>query len=156
MKNTRLTTILIVATVGGVAGAFVQMALATNGRPIISLPLTLAIALAAIGALVITLALPIRRMTRGNTAPRVDPFYATRIVMLAKACVVTGSLIAGFGIGMLAYLLSRSVVPVGSVAQAIATIVGAGVLLAGGLIAEHMCRIPPTDDDDPGDGPVKA
>ncbi|MEO6942195.1 MAG: DUF3180 domain-containing protein, partial [Terrimesophilobacter sp.] len=98
-----------------------------------------------------------RRMTRATNAPRVDPFYATRIVMLAKACALTGALIAGIAAGVLAYLLTRSIIGVGSVAQAITTIVGAGVLLAGGLLAEHMCRIPPGDDDnDPGKEPVKA
>lgn len=148
---------LIAAIIGGAAGALVQTALAANGKPIISLPITLAIALAVIGGIVITLAVPIRRMTRATTAPRVDPFYATRIVMLAKACAVTGSLLAGFGVGILAYLLTRSVVGVGSLTQAIAAIVGAGVLLTGGLIAEQMCRIPPTDDDKPsGDGAVSA
>jgi 2-amino-4-hydroxy-6-hydroxymethyldihydropteridine diphosphokinase len=116
-----------------------------------------AFVLAVIGGIVVTLAVPIRRMTRTAGAPRVDPFYATRILMLAKACAVTGSLVAGVGIGVLAYLLTRSVIGVGSVTQAIAAIACAGVLLAGGLIGEHLCRVPPGDDDnDPGKEPVKA
>jgi hypothetical protein len=87
----------------------------------------------------------------------VDPFYATRVVMLAKACALTGALGVGVGVGVLAYLLTRSIIGVGSVAQAITTIVGAGVLLAGGLIAEHMCRTPPNDDDnDSGREPAQA
>ncbi len=156
MKRTRVITMIAMA-VGGVAiGALVQLALQANGRPIIGLPVTLAIAIAVIGGIVVSLAIPIRRMTRASSAPRVDPFFATRIAMLAKACAVTGSLIMGVGIGVLAYLLTRSVVGVGSVTQAITTIVGAGVLLAGGLLAEHMCSIPPRDDDEPGDGPVSA
>jgi hypothetical protein len=157
VKRTRVTTLIALAIVGGAIGAFVELTLQANGRPIIGLPITLAIALAVIGGIVVTLAVPIRRMTRASNAPRVDPFYATRIVMLAKACAVTGALIAGVGFGVLAYLLTRSVIGVGSVTQAIATIIGAGVLLAGGLLAEHMCRIPPSDDDnDRGKDPVKA
>jgi hypothetical protein len=157
VKRTKVTTLLIVAVLGAAVGAIVELALAATGRPIIPLPVTLGIALAVIGAIVITMAVPILRMVRSTTAPRVDPFYATRVVMLAKACALTGALGVGVGVGVLAYLLTRSIIGVGSVAQAITTIVGAGVLLAGGLIAEHMCRTPPNDDDnDSGREPAQA
>lgn len=157
MKRTRVTTLILLAVVGAAVGALGELALVANGRPIVNLPITLAIALAVIGGIVVTMAVPIRRMTRATTAPRVDPFYATRILMLAKACALTGSLVAGVGIGVLVYLLTRSVIGVGSVTQTIAAIIGAGVLLAGGLVAEHMCRVPPGDDEnDPGKEPVKA
>lgn len=157
MKRTRVTTLVVLGIVGAAAGALVELALVAAGRPIVNLPVTLAVALAVIGGIVVTMAVPIRRMTRATTAPRVDPFYATRILMLAKACAYTGALVAGVGAGVLAYLLTRSVIGVGSVTQAIAAIAGAGVLLAGGLVAEHMCRVPPDDDEnDPGKEPVKA
>lgn len=157
MKRTRFTTLVVLGIVGAAAGALVELALVAAGRPIVNLPITLAVALAVIGGIVVTMAVPIRRMTRATTAPRVDPFYATRILMLAKACAYTGALVAGVGAGVLAYLLTRSVIGVGSVTQAIAAIAGAGVLLAGGLVAEHMCRVPPDDDEnDPGKEPVKA
>lgn len=157
MKRTRVSTLILAAVIGGAVIAMSNQALATNGRPVISLPLTLGIALAVIGGIIVTTAVPILRMTRSTSAPRVDPFYATRIVMLAKACAITGALGVGVGAGALAYTLTRSAIPVGSVAQAIVTIVGAGVLLAGGLVAEHMCRIPPSDDDnEPGKQPAQA
>lgn len=157
MKRTHVTTILLVALIGAAAAGVTQQALAVSGRPILPLPITLALALAVIGAIVVGMATPIRRMTRATDAPRVDPFYATRIVMLAKACVVTGALAVGVGIGSLVFLLTRSVIGVSPVVQAAITIVGAAVLLAGGLIAEHMCRIPPTDDDnESGKDPVQA
>lgn len=157
MKRTRVTTLIFVAVIGGALIAMSNLSLATNGRPIITLPLTLGIALAAIGGIIVTTAVPILRMTRSTSAPRVDPFYATRIVMLAKACAITGALGVGVGVGALVYTLTRSAIPVGSVAQAIVTIVGAGLLLAGGLVAEYMCRIPPSDDDnEPGKEPVQA
>ncbi len=158
MKRTRVTTLVILGVGGAAIGALGELALVSSGRPIVNLPITLAIALAVIGGIVVSLAVPILRMTRATNAPRVDPFYATRILMLAKACAVTGALVAGVGVGVLAYLLTRSVVGVGSVTQAIAAIVGAGVLLAGGLVAEHMCRVPPEDDDKngPGKEPVEA
>ncbi len=147
MKRTRVTTLILVAVLGSAAAAFIQVVLATNGRPIFSLPVTLGIALAVIGGIVIAMAVPILRMKRTSTAPRVDPFYATRVVMLAKACAITGALGVGVGAGVLTYLLARSIVGSGSLVQTVTTIVGAGVLLAAGLVAEQMCSIPPGDDD---------
>jgi len=149
MKRTNIVTLVLLALIGGVGGGFLEAALATAGRPIVLPPLTLGLALLAIGIMVVVLALPIRRLTRGKASQPIDSFYSTRVLVLAKASALSGSLVTGFGVGVLVYLLSRSVVPgVGSVVQAVATIVGAGCLLAGGLIAEHMCTIPPVDDDD--------
>jgi hypothetical protein len=134
MKRTSVTALVLLALVGGVGGGLLETALAASGRPVVLPPITLALALLAIGIMVIVLALPI---------------YSTRVLVLAKASALSGSLITGFGVGVLVYLLTRSVVPgVASVGPAVATLVGAGCLLAGGLIAEHMCTIPPGKDDD--------
>jgi hypothetical protein len=149
MKRTSISTLVLLAVIGGVGGAFAETGLAAAGRPIILPPLTLAVALALIGGIVVWLAAPIRRLTRGKAKVPIDPFYATRVLMLAKACALSGALITGLGVGITIYLLTRSVVPgVGSVGLAVSTVVGAGLLLAAGLIAEHMCTIPPGDNDD--------
>lgn len=157
MKHTRITTLVVVAVLSAAAAAFIEVALAKNGLPIFRLYITYGITLAVIGGIVISMAMPIRRMTRTTSAPRVDPFYATRVVMLAKACAITGALGVGVGAGVLAYLLTRSIVGAGSIVQAVVTIVGAGILLAAGLLAERMCSIPPSDDDnEAGKDPVQA
>ncbi|WP_165063316.1 DUF3180 domain-containing protein [Marisediminicola senii] len=160
MTRTRISSLLLLAAIGLVVGGMTQLALASAGRPIVIAPITLPLALIAIGAIVVWMAVPIRRMTRGRAPAKgpVDPFFATRVVMLAKASALSGALLAGAGGGMLAYLLTRSVVPgVGSLASTIATIVGAVVLLTCGLVAEHMCRIPPDDDEDnDGQRPARA
>jgi hypothetical protein len=156
MKKTSPTSLIILGLIGVVVTALLEFALSAAGRPVVIPPLTLAIALAAIGVILIVLALPIRRLAQGKAEEPVDPFYATRIVMLAKASALGGALITGVGIGVVVYLLTRPVAPaLGSVGLAVATIVGAGILLACGLIAEFMCRIPPGDDDDD-DGPSKV
>jgi hypothetical protein len=148
MKRTNIGVLVLLAAVGGVGGAFLETALTSGGRAIVLPPLTLALALAAIGGIVVSLAVPIRRLTRGKATAPVDPYYATRVLVLAKASALTGALLTGFGIGVTFYLSTRSIVAGGSIVQALVTIVGAGVLLAGGLIAEYMCTIPPSDDDD--------
>lgn len=148
MRRTNIGVLVLLAAIGGVGGAFLETGLTSAGQPLIIPPITLALALAAIGAIVVSLALPIRRLTRGKALGPIDPYYATRVLVLAKASALTGALLSGFGIGVVVYLLSRAIVAAGSVGMVVATIVGAGVLLAGGLIAEHMCTVPPSDDDD--------
>ncbi|MCU1414947.1 MAG: hypothetical protein JWN80_2287 [Microbacteriaceae bacterium] len=150
MKRTNIGVLVLLAAVGAVGGALLEAALTSSGRAIIIPPLTLALALAAIGGIVISLAVPIRRLTRGRATAPVDPYYATRVLVLAKASALAGALVVGFGIGVVFYLSTRSIVAGGSVIQSIVTIIGAGALLAGGLVAEYMCTIPPSDDDQDG------
>jgi hypothetical protein len=139
---------VLLAALGGTLAWFLQTALTATGNPVIVPPLTLALALALIGAVIVVMALPVRRVARRVEGARVDPFYATRVVMLAKASSLSGALLGGGGLGIAAFLLSRSVLPgVGSIALALAAAAGAAVLLAGGLVAEHMCTIPPDDDE---------
>lgn len=148
MTRTKPLTLLLLAVFGTAALWFVETALAASGRPVLIPPFTLAVALVLIGVIIVAMAWPVRRVARGNRSARVDPFYATRVVMLAKASSLGGALLAGGGLGIAGYLLSRSVLPpVGSVTMAIATAAGGVLLLVGGLIAEHWCMIPPDDDE---------
>lgn len=157
MKRTNTITLILLTAIGGVGAGLLETVLTARGRPILLPPLTLGLALLAIGGIVVLLALPIRRLTRGTGQQPIDPYYSTRVLVLAKASALSGSLLAGFGVGVAIYLLSRSVVPLGSVGLAVAMLIGAGGLLAGGLIAEHMCTIPPDDDDeDDGKRPIRV
>lgn len=148
MTRTRPITLVLFAVLGGAAAWLLEVALAANGQPIVIPPISLALVLAVIGGLDILLALPIRRAVKSKVHGRVDPFYATRVLVFSKASAIAGSLLTGAGIGILVFVLSRSVIPgVGSIVMAAATAVGALVLLVGGLVAEYLCSIPPDDDD---------
>ena len=152
MKRTTAVSLIITGIIAAAGAWMLQLGLAASGRAVLVPPLTLPLALTAIGAIVVSLAMPIRRMTRGSGPGPVDPFFATRVVMLAKASALSGALITGVGVGWLVHLLTRAVVPaIGSLVPSIAAIVGAAVLLSCGLIAEFMCRIPPRDDEDDDD-----
>lgn len=150
MNRTRPGVLVLLGLIGAVAGFALDVALVATGRPRFDPPLTLPFALVLIGVLVVVLALPVWRSTRGphDRRRRVDPFYATRVVVLAKATALGGALLAGAGLGILGYLLTRSVtVAVGSTVMAVAAAVGAILLLTAGLVAEHLCTVPPDDDD---------
>ena len=140
--------LLLLAVLGGGAGWFLETLLVSAGSPAFIPPYTLAVVLAAIGVIVVFVARPVYRAVRRTATTRVDPFYATRAVVLAKASSLTGALLGGMAVAVLVFLLTRSVIPpVGSLAQAIATAVAGVLLLAGGLVAEKMCTLPPSDDD---------
>lgn len=147
MKRTGPAPLLALAAAGVLAGYLFDLGLAASGRPVIVPPVTLPIALVLIGVIVIALAWPVRKAVRDDRVARIDPFYATRVVVLAKASSLAGALLAGLGLGVTLYLLSRAVVPgVGSVLLAIAAAVGAILLMIAALIAEWMCVLPPADD----------
>ncbi len=151
MTRTKPLHLIALAVLGGAALWFVETALVASGRPVLPLPFPLPFTLALIGVIIVVMAWPVRRVARGDRTKRVDPFYATRVVMLAKASSLGGALLAGGGLGIASYLLSRSVLPaVGSVTMGIATAAGAILLLVAGLVAEHWCAIPPDDDDPQG------
>lgn len=150
MKRSNATPLIALGLAGLVAGFLLELAAAASGSPILVPPLTLPLTLLAVGVVVVVLAWPIRQSTRGRRNRRpVNPFMAMRVAVLAKASSLCGALMLGAGLGIVLYLLSRSVLPaVPSVWLAVATAAGAAVLLAGGLVAEHFCTLPPGNDSE--------
>lgn len=153
MKRTSAATLLVVAVVGGVAMFLLQTLLVSTGSPRFEPALSLPLALVVIAVLVVVLAVPVWRSARGRSERKVDPFYATRIVLLAKACALSGALLGGAFAGVAVFLWTRSVTGVGSLVMALASLGGAILLLAAGLVAEHLCTVPPDDDDRDGGRP---
>ncbi|MFJ3384582.1 uncharacterized protein DUF3180 [Curtobacterium sp. PhB130] len=155
MKTTRASTLVSLALVAGIAGFALNAALASRQAPALILVTPLGFTLAFIGIVLIALALPVRRHVRGGADRRVDPIYATRVVVLAKASSICGVLFGAFALGLLVYLLTRSVVPsLGSTLPSAVAVGGGIVLTVCALVAERMCIAPPDDDDrdDPRNG----
>jgi hypothetical protein len=105
-----------------------------------------------IAVIVVALAVPIRRATRGKVRRRVDPFYATRVVLLAKACAAAGALLTGAAVGMIAELLVRPVSASEALWRMLAMLIASVLGLVGGLVAESLCIVPPDDDENPSTG----
>ena len=148
MKRTRPFVLVLFAIVGVGAGVLLQLILAAAGTAAASTPFTLALSLAVIGVLVIVFAVPVRRAVRDRGKHHVDPFYATRVVILAKASSIAGSLLLGATSAIVVYLLTRTVIAaVGSIFTSGAAVAGSIVLLVCGLVAENMCSLPPDDED---------
>lgn len=153
MKRTGAGVLLLAAALGIAAGFIVDQLLTSAGRPTFTPAVTLPILLVLLGGFVVALAVPIRRATRGTTRTTVNPFRALRVAMLAKASSIVGAAIGGLGIGLLLFVATRPVTPsIGSLGTVIATAVCGALLVAAGLVAEHLCTIRKDDDDEqPGD-----
>lgn len=148
MSRTRPIALILLAVLGIVVGWLLETALVASGRAVLLPPATLSVALLCIAAIVLAVGWPIRQAVRGHRSRRIDPFRAMRTVLLAQACSLVGALLGGFGLGVLLYLASRSVLPSGgSLWLAGVAAASAAVMLCSGLLVEHWCRIPPGDQD---------
>lgn len=167
MRRTSPLVLVVAAVLGALAGFVLDHLLTVSGRPTFTPFVSLPIMLLLLGAIVVVLALPIRRAIRGPRTGRgavaagspaasgsgaapINPFRALRIAILAKASSIVGAAIGGGGVGLAAYLLSRPVPPpLGSITAVIATAVAGAILVAAALVAENMCIIRKDDDDEP-------
>jgi hypothetical protein len=147
--------ILVLAFLVGVAAGFlVDQILTGSGRATFSPTVALPVFLVALGVIVVSLAIPVRRSTRVQGA-RVNPFWALRVAVLAKASSIVGALVGGFGAGLALFVFTRPVTPsIGSTGAVIATAVSGLLLVAAALVAENLCTIR-KDDDDEHPGPAE-
>ncbi|MCJ0702017.1 DUF3180 domain-containing protein [Frigoribacterium faeni] len=148
MKHTRPGTLIALGLAALAAGFVVDAALVANGMAALVPPVPLGLVLLAIGGIVVSMAVPVRRVARGTSTDRIDPYYATRVLLLAKASSLSGALFGGAAAGVLVFMLTRGVtVAVGSLVPTIVAVVGGLALLVAGIVAERMCTVPPGDDD---------
>ncbi|GAB2975059.1 DUF3180 domain-containing protein [Frigoribacterium salinisoli] len=153
MKHTRPSTLVGIGVLSLIAGYLVDSALVASRAPALVPPIALGLVLLALGGVVVSLALPVRRAARGDGSDRVDPWYATRVLLLAKASSLSGALFGGLAGGVLAFVLTRGVgLAIGSFVPTVVAVVGGLALLVGGIVAERMCTVPPDGDDTAGPG----
>nr|WP_279587640.1 DUF3180 domain-containing protein [Lysinibacter cavernae] len=134
---------------GIVIGLLGELALSSAGNAMVIPPLSLPITLATLALILVLVAIPIRRSLVGKSKKPINPFSAVRVVAAAKASALAGGLFAGLGTGVLFYLFTRTISPpIDSWVSVIATAVGGIILLIAGLVVEHLCVLPPTDDDE--------
>lgn len=144
MKRTSWLVLATVALIGGGFGLLTQWLLVSRGFSALVIPLTLSSVCVVLGAILVGLAWPIRQRLHSETSrPRIDPLYSVRVVLLAKASSLTGSLLGGTALGFFGFALSRPVINEEHAWLAGGGIVGAIVLTVGGALAEMWCILPP-------------
>lgn len=137
--------VFLTAVVIGFLGYLAAQLLVGSGNsfptPATSISLTLFV-VAVAGYLA---SVPIARYTkareRGENKAPPSPFYAVRVLALAGALKLTGSAFAGWGIGLLLWLLVASV-PTGNMIPTLALAICGAVLVVSGYLAELNCKAP--------------
>lgn len=142
--------VVVVATAVGLAvGYLSEVSLSAAGAPPLIPPYSLPVTLLVISGIVLSFAVSIRRSIAGSNHKRINPFVAVRVLAAAKAAILGGALFAGFALGILIYFALRTVPPQAPAWWAVlATLAASVITLAIGLIAEHFCRIPPSEDSE--------
>jgi LytS/YehU family sensor histidine kinase len=147
MKKTNPLTLLILGPVGFGIGFLFDLLLVGSGRPMITVPWTMSLCLALIGIASLLLGLRVKWATKPGPGRRIDPIVAVQILTVAKASSITGSLVTGFTAGLLVFILSRAQVAASVLPQTVVGVVSAFILLVCAVIAERLCRIPPSDSE---------
>lgn len=154
MKPTKILSLIVAAAVAAI-GSYLLIRFAVGaGFKVPVSGLNLILTLPIIGAIVLALAIPIIRyrrslrefskLTAGSAAPRpkrVDPFYAVRVLMLAKATAIAGALFTGWHLGAVAVQASQPVIA-DSIWMNVAGLIGSILMAVAGLITERICKVP--------------
>lgn len=154
MKPTKILNLIVATAIAAISTyLLIRFAVGAGFKVPVS-GLNLILTLPIIGAIVLVLAVPIIRYRHslrefakapvGTPAPRpkrVDPFYAVRVLMLAKATTIAGSLFAGWHLGAVAVQGSQPVVA-DSIWMNVAGLIGSILMAVAGLITERICKIP--------------
>lgn len=157
MRRTSAAVLILLALAGAATGFGLDHLLTVSGRATFSPSGLLPVLLLLLAAATLALAWPVRRSVRGATPGRIDPFRALRAATLARASSLLGAIVAGFGAGLLLFLLSRPVAPqVGSLVAMAGLVASALVLVAAALVAEQFCTLPKDPDDRQPDDPASG
>lgn len=146
MRRTSPVALVGIAIAGAAIGWLLQIGLTSSGSASIQPPATLYSVLFILAFGLVLLGRPVRRLVRGSARRPVDPFYAMRVLVLAKASSLTGALLVGAAGALLVYAVSRTGgFGVPGFWPDVLTGVGALALCIAGLVVEWWCRIPPQD-----------
>jgi cytochrome bd-type quinol oxidase subunit 2 len=112
----------------------------------------LATSLVAIGFAIYGATYPIFRYrnqlekTQKKNVKRPDPLLSFRLLVLARAVMITGLGFMGWHLGQLIWLWLFSIAPSGLILPTLVGLAAALLLYLGGLGAEYNCRLPKDPD----------
>jgi hypothetical protein len=159
VKPTRIATLVsnLIAT-GILAWGFSELLVRLGAQLPVSTT-NLLVTLPVIAIVLVLLALPIFRYraaiisaldkpadSKQAAIKRVDPFYAIRVALLAKAVSIAGAVFAGWHAGVLMAVLSSPQISATGVWRSTLGLIGSLVMTVCGVIVERACKVPPDAD----------
>jgi len=167
MKPINILSLVVWFVLAGVAGFFYSNWAVANGFHVPVSPLSLTVSIFVVAVILGLLALPIyryknalkkiREAKAGNAIAKpipVDPFYAVRVLLLAKASAVTSALFIGWHAGVILNLLDAPVLAVDALRPNLFATLVSVVLLALAFVVQSICKLP--NDSGPQDPKVPA
>ena len=125
-----------------------------NGLEVpISTP-TLGISISVIAIVLLVMVLPIWKYKRNLTKSEsvklipVNPFYAVRVLLLAKASAITAALFIGWHTGVLLKQLTAPVVVADAMSSNITALITSVLLLVEAFLIEQICKVPKDKNKD--------
>nr|WP_300012892.1 DUF3180 domain-containing protein [Pseudonocardia sp.] len=149
MTATRPRDLLVAGLVTAVV-VHLLVRLTYGGLPAIPAPAGVTLGVLGLAEAVTGSLLRARIRRRPGTTP-VEPLVAARAVLVAKASSLSGAIVAGAWLGLLAYVLPRSTDIVAAAEDSVGAAVGlvcALGLVAGALWLERCCRAPDDAESD--------
>lgn len=160
MKPTKIMTLVAWLVSATTAGYLLPQLLIGSGGSIPISPWNIIITLPAIGIVLVLMAIPmfkyraaLRNLRKASAAgnatnfaarpKRLNPFYAVRLVMLAKSIAISGAIFSGWHLGVVWLQLTQPVIPTSTLQNALA-LIGAALMTVCAIIVERICKI--TDD----------
>jgi hypothetical protein len=121
-----------------------------NGLEIPISAIALSLSTALIGIILFVMAVPIWKYKRNlvkvsDNKPKllpVNPFYAVRVLTLAKAAAITSGMFIGWHAGVVIKQLTAPVVVQESMTSNITAIIASVFLLVVAFVVEQICKLP--------------
>ena len=153
MKPTKFMTLIGWAVSSITAGYLLPQFVVNSGGSIPISPWNIIVTLPLIGIILLLMAIPmikyrgaLQARAKDSTKQRpmpMNPFYAVRLVLLAKSIAISGAIFSGWHIGVVWLQLTSPVITVATLQNALA-LLGSVVMTVCAIIVERICRI--TDD----------
>ena len=143
MKPTKIQTLLAWAVLAATAGYLVPRLIVANGGQVPVAAFTMIFTLPTVAILLVIFAIPMIRRARGakaKPAALLNPFYAVRVVLLAKAIAISGAIFTGWHAGVVWLQATSPVIPAG-IWPNLAALIGAILMVVAGIVIERVCRI---------------
>ncbi|MEY4993237.1 MAG: hypothetical protein RIS82_359 [Actinomycetota bacterium] len=155
MKVTRIPNLVAWSVLAATGGYLAPKFLVANGGQVPVATFSFILTLPLISIILLVFALPmIRRYRAGSPAAAkskpasslakpsglLNPFYAVRVVLLAKATAIAGAIFLGWQSGVLWFQVSSPVITE-KVWPNLAALIGAIVMVVVGIVIERVCRI---------------
>ena len=163
MKQTQIITLVAWAISATTAGYLLPQILINSGGSIPISPWSIVITLPLIAIALVVMAIPIYRYrhavlevakTKSPKRPkRLNPFYAVRVLLLAKSIAISGSIFTGWHLGVVWLQVTSPVIPSSTLQNALA-LIGSLLMTAIALVVERICKITEDSEDASADSSV--